>query len=463
MLFKMDIMKLSDAAAAMGSKAPCEAEITSVSIDSRTISEGCLFIAIKGENFDGHSFVNTVLSEGAAAAVCSHAVPGAEKKTVLVEDTRKALRQIAAYNRSRYRIPVIGVTGSVGKTTTKNMVASVMRTTYNTLATETNLNNEIGLPRMCLRLDSSHEAAVLEMGMSGFGEISNLTNVARPTVGLITNIGVSHIEMLGSREGILQAKLEILDGMEPDAPLILNVDNDMLSLAASQLKGSRPVVTYGVDTPECDCRASDIKQTEEDITFTLSYQGVEYEVYIPVIGMHNVYNACAAFLCGIFTGVTPENALKGLREYVPDGRRQNICHFGEYTFIEDCYNASPDSITAALSVLSSVPCTGRRIAVLGDMLELGEYARKAHHDCGVQAAESGVDMLFAYGPYAAYYVEGAGERVSSRLYDDKEQLAADLAEAIEPGDAVLFKASRGMKLEDVYNKVYEIMGLGREE
>ncbi len=453
----MDKMMLSEAAAAMKSTAPCEAEILCACIDSRSITEGCLFFAIKGENFDGHTFVNTALSEGAAAVVCSHTVAGAEERTILVEDTRVALQQLAAYNRGRYAIPVIGITGSVGKTTTKDMVAAVISRKYSTLKTEGNLNNEIGLSRMCLRLDGSYEAAVLEMGMSDFGEISLLTKISRPTVGLITNIGVSHIEMLGSREGILKAKLEILDGMEADAPLVLNGDNDMLQVAVKQLEDRR-IITYGVENPENDCKASEIKQTENDITFTLTYEGKSYEVYLPVIGMHNVYNACAAFICGMLSGVEADEALRGLREYTADGRRQKITTHKGITFIEDCYNASPDSITAALSVLGSVKCEGRRIAVLGDMLELGEYSRKAHHDCGVKVAESGADMLFAYGPFAAFYVEGAGEGVKARLYDEKEQLSADLAEVLKPGDVILFKASRGMKLEDVYNKVYELLG-----
>lgn len=453
----MDKMLISEAAKAMGVTAPCEGEITDVCIDSRSITEGCLFFAIKGENFDGHSFVNTALSTGAAAAVCSVKVEGAENKTLLVEDTRASFRDIAAYNRSRYDIPVVGLTGSVGKTTTKDMIAAVLSRKYKTLATEGNLNNEIGLPRMCLRLDASHEAAVLEMGMSGFGEISRLTRIARPTVGVITNIGVSHIEQLGSREGILKAKLEILDGMEENAPLIVNGDDDMLRPAISAL-GSRKVITYGINDPENNCKASEIEQTADSISFTLTYEGKSYRVELPVIGIHNVYNACAAFVCGMMTGVAPEEALEGLRLYSPDGRRQRIEHKKGITFIEDCYNASPDSIAASLAVLQSLPCEGKRIAVLGDMLELGEYARKAHRDCGEKAAQCGIDVLLAYGPNAYYYVEGAGEGVSSRLYDEKETLAAELAEMLCEGDAVLFKASRGMKLEDVFNKVYELLG-----
>jgi len=448
-------MLLSAAAAAMGSTAPFETEITSVTIDSRSVDEGCLFIAIKGDNFDGHTFVESALASGAAAAVCSSPVAGAEGRCVMVNDTREALIALAAYNRGLYDIPVVGLTGSVGKTTTKDMVAAVLGSKYNTLATEGNLNNDIGLPRMCMRLDSSIEAAVLEMGMNNFGEISLLTKIARPSVGLITNIGVSHIERLGSRDGILKAKLEILDGMADDAPLLLNGDDDKLREAMKTL--DRQVFTYGIDSPDCDCRASDIQQSENGIVFTLTYNGESWQVEIPVIGRHNVYNACAAFLCGMLTGVQPEQALAGLRGYNPDARRQKIVHRAGVTFIEDCYNASPDSISASLSVLCALPCDGKRVAVLGDMLELGDYAKQAHFECGVKAAQSGIDMLMGYGPCSCFYLEGAGDKVESEHFSDKETLAQKLASVLKPGDAVLFKASRGMKLEDVFNRVYELM------
>ncbi len=451
----MDKMLLSAAAAAMGTAAPFEAEITDVCIDSRAVKPGSLFFAIKGENFDGHSFVPTALEAGAAAVVCAYDVPGGEGRTLLVEDTRQALIALAACNRSLYDIPVVGLTGSVGKTTTKDMVAAVLGSRYRTLSTEGNLNNDIGLPRMCMRLDSSCEAAVLEMGMNNFGEISLLTKIARPTIGLITNIGVSHIERLGSRDGILRAKLEILEGMAPDAPLLLNGDDDKLRGALPDLK--HPVLTYGIESEDCDCRAVDIEQSTQGLKFTIIYKGERYAAALPVIGMHNVYNACAAFLCGMLTGVTPEQALAGLAGYNPDGRRQNIVERFGMTFIEDCYNASPDSIAASLEVLRSLPCEGRRIAVLGDMLELGDYAREAHYKCGVKAAECGVDMLFGYGPCAGFYADGAGSAVASRLYSEKETLTGDLAAILKKGDIVLFKASRGMRLEEVYNALYPVL------
>lgn len=449
----MDKMTLFEIAQAVGAARPSEdAAVTSVCIDSRAIEPGCLFVAIKGGNFDGHAFVRASLEKGAAAALCSEEIPDAPGPVLLVEDTVRAMGALAAYNRGKYDIPLVGLTGSVGKTTSKDMVAAVMNQHYRTLATEGNLNNEIGLPRMCLRIDSSVEAAVIEMGMSDFGEISRLTAIARPNIGLITNIGVSHIENLGSRQGILSAKLEILEGMAPDAPIVLNADDDMLMSAVEKLE--RPVVLYGISNPDAHCRATDIRQLENELRFTLTYNDVKRDIVLPTVGMHNVYNACAAFACGMLAGVTPDEAVAGLAAYVPDGRRQKFTRKCGVVFIEDCYNASPDSIRASLAVLASTECTGRRIAVLGDMLELGDYAQTAHTDCGRMVAENGIDALLAYGSSARWYVEGAGEKVSGRLYDDKSALASDLYKMLKPGDAVLFKASRGMKLEDVFNELY---------
>lgn len=451
----MDAMKLSEVAKAIGAQPPeTDIDVLDVCIDSRSITPGCLFVAIRGENFDGHSFVRTALETGAAAAVCSTKIPDAPGPVLAVRDTRAALAALAAYNRERYRIPVVGLTGSVGKTTSKDMVAAVLRRRYKTTATEGNLNNEIGLPRMCLRIDGATEAAVLEMGMSDFGEISRLTRIARPTIGLITNIGVSHIERLGSREGILKAKMEILEGMAADAPLVLNGDDDMLRSALPGLE-NRQVILYGVENSDVDCLAHDIEQLEDGLRFSLTYKGETRRISLPTIGMHNVYNACAAFVCGTLAGVSPDEAVKGLAEYIPDGRRQRIVRRDGITIIEDCYNASPDSIRASLKVLSSLDCPGRRIAVLGDMLELGDYARRAHHDCGVCAAENGVDVLLAYGSNAMYYLEGAVERVEGRLYDDKQALADDLAAMLREGDAVLFKASRGMRFEEIISALYK--------
>jgi UDP-N-acetylmuramoyl-tripeptide--D-alanyl-D-alanine ligase len=341
----------------------------------------------------------------------------------------------------------------VGKTTTKEMIAAVLSQKYKTLATQGNLNNEIGLPKMCFRLDSSYEAAVFEMGMSGFGEISRLTDTARPTIGIITNIGVCHIEMLGSREGILKAKMEILEGMDDSAPLIINGDNDLLPSGVAGIPN--PVVVCGIDCENADCRAENIIQTENGMNFVISYKGGKYPVKLPAVGIHNVCNACVAFACGMLMDIAPEQAVKGLAEYVPTGMRQKIVKKGGITVIEDCYNASPDSIKASLQVLSDYKCK-RRIAVLGDMKELGDYSLTAHTVCGETAADKHVDILLAYGPESEGYINGACGRIPCALhFNDKEELAAKLCEMLREGDAVLVKGSRAMKLEDVITKIYE--------
>lgn len=444
-------MTVKEAAEAVGGSYDKDGQFTGVSIDSRNIPENGMYIAIKGERFDGHDFIPNAFESGAACVISEKDIPGAAKSVIRVADTRKALIALASYYRKKFDIPVVGLTGSVGKTTTKEMVAAVLRKKFNVLATEGNLNNDIGLPRMCLRLDDSITAAVFEMGMSGFGEIDTLTNIARPSIGIITNIGVSHIEKLGSREGILKAKLEILNGMEKDAPILLNADDDMLMGAKDSIEN--PVITYGCDSSAADCRAMNIVQTDEGMEFTLSYEGESLAVTIPAVGKHNVYNALAAFVCGKKLGLDSEQILEGLRDYVPTGMRQKIVNVSGVTLIEDCYNASPDSIKASLGVLTTIKCTGRRIAVLGEMLELGSYGPEGHRQCGECAEKLGVDILYAVGgENAGWYIKGSGEMAEegkAKLFATKEELSEKLISKIKPGDAVMFKASRGVKLEQV--------------
>lgn len=458
----MDILTIHEICEATGGTCSAQGEVSSVCIDSRQLEAGCLFIAIRGENFDGHSFVKAALANGAACAMCDTPVEGADGPIIMVEDTRRAFLDLAKYYRERFRIPVIGLTGSVGKTTTKEMIAAVLRRKLNVLATEGNLNNDIGLPRMCMRLDRTMQAAVLEMGMSHFGEISLLSKTASPTIGVITNIGVSHIENLGSQEGILKAKMEILEGMSLHAPLVLNGDDEHLLKAAKEWGIVNPVTLYAIDNPEAECRATDIEQTESGMKFTLTYKGESCAVEIPAIGIHNVYNALAAFVCGRLCSLSTQECVEGLRDYIPAGMRQRIVQFGGFTVIEDCYNASPDSIRAALSVLRNMPGSGKRIAVLGEMMELGDYARKAHHDCGAMAAQSEVDYFFALGTgNAMYYIEGASELLlkgKAKLFDSKEELVEQLAATLETGDVVLFKASRAVKLEEVIEQLYAKLG-----
>lgn len=449
----MKAFTLQEAAAALGlPQMQAQATLADICTDTRKIQPGSLFVCLRGERFDGHSFASQAAQLGAAALLVDHPVD-ADVPQLVVTDTGKALLQLAGWYRRRFRLPVVGLTGSVGKTTTKEFIALVLGAKYNTLKTQGNLNNEIGVPQMLFRLEDSHTAAVIEMGMNHFGEISRLTRAVAPTVGLITNIGVSHIENLGSRAGILQAKLEILEGMAPDAPLIVNMDNDMLRTVKL---GDRPLLTFAIDDQRADFTATDIAEQGSTTTFTVHHSTFTRPVTIPTVGIHNVYNALAAMAVGYVTGVDPAAAAAALANYVPAGMRQNLVQVGGVQVIEDCYNASPDSMRAALQTLGKLP-VHRRYAVLGAMLELGDYAKEAHTQVGKMAAENGIDGVLAYGADAAYIVEAAKQAglENARWFDTKEALAQSLAQQVQPGDGVLFKGSRGMHLEDVMHTVYE--------
>lgn len=449
----MKAFTLQETAAALGlPQMQAQATLADVCTDTRKIQPGSLFVCLRGERFDGHSFASQAAQLGAAALLVDHPVD-ADVPQLVVTDTGKALLQLAGWYRRRFQLPVVGLTGSVGKTTTKEFIALVLGAKYNTLKTQGNLNNEIGVPQMLFRLEDSHTAAVIEMGMNHFGEISRLTRAVAPTVGLITNIGVSHIENLGSRAGILQAKLEILEGMAPDAPLIVNMDNDMLRTVKL---GDRPLLTFAIDDQSADFTATDIAEQGSTTTFTVHHSAFTQPVTIPTVGIHNVYNALAAMAVGYVTGVDPAAAASALANYVPAGMRQNLVQVGGVQVIEDCYNASPDSMRAALQTLGKLPVR-RRYAVLGAMLELGDYAKEAHTQVGKMAAENGIDGVLAYGADAAYIVEAAKQAglENARLFDTKEALAQSLAQQVQPGDGVLFKGSRGMHLEDVMHTVYE--------
>ncbi len=445
-------MTFIETAQAVGSSSVLEGAYDSICTDTRKITDGCLFIAIKGENFDGHDFAAKAIENGAKAVICEKDC-GLGDSQIFVENTRLALLDLAGHYRSKFNIPVIGITGSVGKTTTKEMTHAVMSSKYNTLKNEGNLNNEIGVPLTLFRLENSHEAAVIEMGMSDFGEISRITRAVKPDAAIISNIGVSHIEHLGSREGILRAKLEILEGMKADAPVILNGDDDML---VTVRPGSHPVIYYGIENSKSSFKASEITSKEDETGLTVGFSGGSGRVSLPFPGRHNIYNALAAVAAGTLFGIEVQDGLNALKNYVPAGMRQRINRKCGITFIEDCYNASPDSQAAALAVLAGMSA-GRKIAVIGDMLELGSVSEEAHYGVGKKAGENSIDVVFTYGERALQTAEGAKDSGVKlvKSFSDKNELAQELVSFLEEGDAALFKASRGMKLEDVIYSVYE--------
>ncbi len=446
----MDRMSLQEAAEAVGGKKNRDADVAGVFTDSRQPMKDGLFIALTGEKFDGHDFIAQLENSGVSAVLVQKDVPTTLPK-ILVKDTRLALQALAYHQRSKFSIPVVGLTGSVGKTTTKEMIWYVLSSKYNTLKNQGNLNNDIGMPLTLLRLDSSHEAAVIEMGMNHPGEISRLTAICRPTIGVITNIGVNHIENLGSKENIMKAKLELLEGMPENAPLILNGDDELLGRYEN---AGHPILRFGVSSDKNDVRAYDIKTWEQGVSFTVETKDESAQVQLPAPGIHLVYDALAAVAVGSLLGITPKKAAGALKNYSPEGMRQRVSRVRDMTLIEDCYNASPDSVKAALRVLSAYR-QGRRIAVLGDMLELGDYAQQLHREIGNAAAENGITLLFTFGNLSAAASEEAEKTgVAAEHFRDMDALCNALSETLRPGDTVLVKGSRGMHMEQVIERVF---------
>ena len=357
----------------------------------------------------------------------------------MVEDTRKALLSLASYYRSLFDIPVVGLTGSVGKTTTKEFVASVLSKGYNTLATKGNFNNDIGVPLTIFGLEPSTEAAVVEMGMSNFGEIEVLSKCARPDIAIITNIGTSHIEFLGSQEGILKAKTEIFKGLSKNGKVILNGDDPYLWGIKDSLEFD--AIYFGMENPSCDLVATDIKPDENGSLFKC--EGKEYR--INPVGVHNIYNALASIAVGKILGLSYEKIYAGLKAYVPGGIRQNIVSAKGYKVINDCYNSSPQSVKAALGVLDTLAAQ-RRIAVLGSIGELGEKSKELHLDIGTYVSDSKTDILITVGEDAKYIAECAkcDQKYSFGTTDEAIEL---LGKLVKQDDAVLVKASRFMKFE----------------
>ncbi len=446
-------LKVTEIAKALGTNIDSENIINRVSIDSRDVDANTLFFAIKGERFDGHDFVKDVAENGVGAVVC-HKQVECSAPVIYVDDTKDALLDFASYYRHSIKdLRVIGLTGSVGKTTTKEMVACVMEQSGETLKTEGNFNNEIGVPKTLFRLSDTTKNAVIEMGMDGFGQISVLAKCVKPDCAIITNIGVSHIENLGSREGILQAKLEMLDGLKKGSSLFLNGDNDMLSTVKND---DYNIVFFGIENKNCHILAEDIKEIGLSTEFVAAKGDIKQKITIPTVGIHNVYDALSAFAVGLEYGISPENIAKGLMNYAPSGMRQKIREVNGITVIEDCYNASPDSQKAGLNSLCKI-ANGRKIAVLGDMLELGTYSETAHRTVGEYAAECNVDMLFTFGEESKYMADSAKKSGLEKVFafTDKTELTNTLLSEIKNGDTLLFKASRGMKLEEVFEKIYE--------
>ncbi|MBO5896928.1 MAG: UDP-N-acetylmuramoyl-tripeptide--D-alanyl-D-alanine ligase [Clostridia bacterium] len=454
----MKSITVKQVAAFCGATANIDGEILKISTDSRDIDSNTLFVALVGERFDAHDFVADVLSKGAKAVVCSKNV-GNDPRILYVEDTGKALLDIAHGYRKLFDVPFIGLTGSVGKTTSKGMIYAVVKKKFDTLRTAGNLNNEIGVPKTLFCLEEHHEAAVIEMGMNHFEEISRISKAVEPSIACITNVGTAHIENLGSREGILKAKCEILDGMAKGSTLIINGDNDML---ATIDRDDYKIVRFGIDGDGLDMTAEGISADAAGSTFTAVYKGERAEVYVPSVGIHNVYNAMCAMCVGMELGYTLEEAASGIRDFEPEGMRQKITEINNITFIEDCYNANLDSMKASLDALATI-CKGKSYAVLGDMLELGDFAENAHRQVGEKAASTGCEYVITYGELSRFIADEAKKNGCKALcFDDKEKIADFLYENVKEGDAVLFKGSRGMRMEEIFISLYKKLGFDND-
>ena len=423
--------------------------ISSVSIDSREVLQDTLFVALKGEKSDGHDYIEKAFENGCSAVISEKRVD-TEKAVVLVENTSKALGDIARYYKEKFNIKTVAVTGSVGKTTTKDMLSAVMNMQYNTLKTEGNFNNELGVPLTVFKLNKNHEAAVLEMGMSAFGEIDYLAKIAKPDVAIITNIGMSHIENLGSQEGIFKAKTEICNYFNKDSLLIVNADDKFLQKALD-FKGFK-VVGYGIEN-ECDYRATDIENLGlEGTKFTARIYEREYRIHVKTPGVHNVYNALAAIACGVHYNIGPNKIIEGIENFSLTKMRMSVEKAGTLTLINDCYNSSPDSVKAALKVLATQ--STRKVAILGDNLEMGDFAKDAHYDIGKAVGENKIDVLLTAGENAKFIAQGAdvGEAHS---FDTTDELVLNVSKFIKDGDTILIKASRGMHFEKIVEKIGE--------
>lgn len=429
--------------------------VDSVTTDSHIGGAGHIFIALKGERFDGNDFAEDFFKNG-AAAILSRSVKLPEgKAAILVEDTRKALCDFAAYHLKKYRVPVVAVTGSVGKTSTKDMIAAVLSQRFVTLKTQGNFNNEIGVSLTLLNLTARHEAAVVEMGMSSLGEISRLTKIAPPNVAVITNIGTSHIGMLGSKENILRAKLEILEGLSSDGIAVFNADDEYLFSLKGKL--SLNTVFYGIENTEADILAENIVLEQDRSKFTVCLKEKPFDFTINETGKHYIYNALAAVAAGAYFGINAGDMVKGVALFRSGDLRQSIKNIGGVTIIEDCYNSSAASVEAALNVLVRLGENRRTIAVLGDVLEQGGFAEREHKKIGDLAADAGISKLVTVGRDTEFTARQAMARGLSDVssFENNPMAARHLISVIRPGDVILFKASRGMRFEEISSAVKE--------
>ncbi|HTG00300.1 MAG TPA: UDP-N-acetylmuramoyl-tripeptide--D-alanyl-D-alanine ligase [Nitrospirota bacterium] len=432
-------------------------EITGISIDSRSIKEGELFVALKGPRFDGHDFVPDALKKGACGALVErtslekkYAVLGGLKNILPVEDTLFALQEMAIAHRRKFTIPVVAVTGSNGKTTTKEMIAAMAKQKGPVLKNEGNLNNHIGVPLTLMNLNERHRAAVLEMGMSAAGEIDVLARIVAPTIGVITNIGPAHLEFFGSLDKIADAKGELLDNLNSDAVAVLNADDAFCEKLRTKFNG--PIVTFGMEK-DADVRAVRIVPGFDHIDFTITARNESVDVRLRMVGNHNIANALAAAAAALAMGIPLDAVKYGIEDFTPVAMRSEVRNIEGRTVLADYYNANPASMEAAIRTMVSLAAGRNAIAVVGDMLELGSASAEIHRNVGAFAARNGVAFVIMLGDLAKHFGEGArlagmlpSRTIEARTHEEAAQLAKKLS---RPGDVILIKGSRGMKMEKI--------------
>lgn len=437
---------LAEIAAACGGKyvgdeAMKNTAITSVERDSRAIKDGSLFLAIKGGRVDGHDFIEKCYASGAVCVICEKAPENPSKPYILVDSTLTAVKQIAKAYRDKFDIPVVGVSGSVGKTSTKEMLYAVLSQKYKTHKTQGNLNNELGVPLTILSMPEDTEAAVIEMGISDFGEMTRLSMVAQPTICVLTIIGCCHLENLGDRDGVLKAKTEMFKFARESADYVLNGDDDKLS-TVTEVGGKKPIF-FGLDKKN-EYYAEDIENNGEGgVSCKLCFGDTKLDVTIPAIGSYMVSNALAAVAVGKLLGLSDGELKNGVEAYKTVGSRANVINTGKIRIIDDCYNANPTSVKASLETL--VNFKGRTVAIIGDMKELGTDELALHFDTGAYAKQIGVDVVLSAGTLAKELAKGA----DGKWFETKEELISALPDIIKDGDTVLVKASHSMQFEKI--------------
>lgn len=423
-------------------------EVTAITTDSRKVEEGCLFVPIVGERVDAHKFIPQVMEQGALAVLSERELGQTDFPYIQIESSLQAVKDMAKFYLQQLQIPVVGVTGSVGKTSTKEAIAAVLSQKFRTLKTQGNFNNELGLPLTVFRLRGDEEIAVLEMGISDFGEMSRLARIARPDTCVITNIGPCHLEFLGDRDGVLKAKTEIFEYLKPDGTIILNGDDDKL-ITVQESHGRKPVF-FGMD-PGFPVHADQIESQGLKGMFCRIHMGPEaFDVLIPVPGRHMIYNALAAAAVGMTYGMTPSQIKAGIESLQPISGRFRMIETEKYLIVDDCYNANPVSVKASLDVLKDA--LGRKVAILGDMGELGDNAAALHEEVGAYAGGCSLDLLFCVGELSAHLAKAAKQanpKLRIVTADTVAQALELLPGLLEKGDTLLVKASHFMHFEQI--------------